>query len=223
MDSGRNFFKVCLTIHSKDENPKLQADKKGFGQKYLNSGVKKVIILAAVENCCELYENVKEVFEALKLDEMDFVACADYKMQNTSMGMSAPSCTYPCVLCEGRYFSKTGTWDDNRTPRTFGSCRQNALKFENAEEKAKIPANFKNNIHQPLIGINEPDDRETIDVIAIAGLHLDLGIGNKLLFKANTLSGKDIVSPYIIHIYDLVGHMIINTISIFRSSSGLSL
>ena len=194
VDSGRNFFKVCLTIHSKDENPKVQPNKKSFSKQYLNSGVKKVIILAAVENCCELYENVKEVFEALKLDEIDFVFCADGKMQNASMGMSAPSCTHPCIYCEGRYFSKTGTWDDNRTPRTFGSCRQNALKLEEAEEKAKIPANFMNNIHQPLIGTNEPDDTEILDVVPIAGLHLDLGIGNKLLFKANALSGSEIVS-----------------------------
>lgn len=199
MDSGRGFFKVCLTIHSKDENPKFNPNQAGddgpkyFDKKYLNSGVKKVIVLAIVEDCTERYENVKAILDALGLEELDWI-CADLKMQNCCMGMSAPSCTHPCVYCEARYFKKTGTWDDNSTPRTLASCRQNATAFENAEEKKKIPANFMNNIHQPLIGIEEPGDKEIIDIIAIAGLHLDLGVANKLLFKANGLSGNDLVS-----------------------------
>ena len=167
-----------------------------FDKQYLNSGVKKVIILAVVEDCSERYENVKAVLEALGIDELDYFLAADGKMQNECMGMSAPGCTHPCIYCEARYFKKTGTWDETTTPRTFGSCRKNAADFEKAEGKAKVPANFKNNIHQPLIGINEPDHREVIDVVAIASLHLDLGMGNKLLFKANELAGNDLVNAY---------------------------
>ena len=197
LDSGRDFFKVCLTIHDKEERDQQPSKGQFFDKQYLNSGVKKVVILAAVEDCSERYENVKAVLEALGIDELDYVVAADGKMQNEVMGMSAPGCTHPCIYCEARYFKRTGTWDETTTVRTFGSCRKNATDFEMAEEKAKIPANFMNNIHQPLIGINEPDHKEVIDIVAICSLHLDLGIGNKLLFKANELAGSDLVNALV--------------------------
>ena len=92
-------MKVCLTVHDPDEkkdatkspSKKKQKEKRKsrLQKKYLNSGVKRVIILALVENVPEKYYNVEKLLDMLKIESISFVLAADLKLQNVLCGIQA--------------------------------------------------------------------------------------------------------------------------------------
>ena len=54
IDGGQGFFKVCLSI----VDTSRREIKKG---EYKDSGVKKIFVLAIVQDKCEVYENIREI------------------------------------------------------------------------------------------------------------------------------------------------------------------
>ena len=198
LDGGRGSFKICMSIHDKNEkeledemanlnSPKKPKKTSKTTKEFLNSGVKKVMILALAENVPEKYENVQKILELLDLEQLEHCVAIDLKLQNVMCGMQGHSATHPCCYCEG-----SKPWDEPAALRTFGSLREDAEAFAAAEDKDKIPKNFNNVVHPPLF--NHPDDVEVLDVIPLAELHLMLGITNTLLFRVNTLIGDNFVS-----------------------------
>ena len=198
LDGGRGFFKVLLSIHSKSEyqleedmsqlnsprKKKLKKKKKKATKEFLNNGVKKVFILALVQDIPEKYENVQKIMELLDIDELKHSFSVDLKLQNVMCGMQSHGSTHPCVYCEG-----SKPWEEPSNPRTMGNLRKHYESFENAPPSKKIPKNFKNVVHPPLF--NDADHVEILDVMPLAELHLMLGITNTLLFKLNSLLTAD--------------------------------
>ena len=192
-----------MTIHSEELESAIfdsPQKKKSAGEKeYLNSGPKKVIILALVENIPETPHNVDQMMGILGLEEFTYFVCGDMKIHNIVVGMSGHGGSCPCCYCEAQYDRKTGEWEKGARSRTFRTCRENAEKFEKADKKEKIPKNFKNNVRQPLI--KGPLDTKILQVLPPAELHLCLGTGNKILFKANEEAGNDLVSKKVKFIF----------------------
>lgn len=77
--STRNLSEDCLIRISFDgvqQSFKISAsifdpDQKSKSKEYLNSGVKKIIILAVIPNCTENYANLKTILNEIKLDSLD--------------------------------------------------------------------------------------------------------------------------------------------------------
>ena len=188
-------MKICLTVHDpKEKNESLLKKLAKLGprkrskleKKYLNSGVKKLIILALVENVKECNYNVAKLMDLINIGSIGFLLAADLKMQNSVVGLQGHSCTHNCIYCEG-----SKPWTEAGKPRTLRNIRQHAKNFAKSSKKLKIPKNFKNAIHLPLITGDE--DEEILDLVPLAQLHLKLGVTNTLLFEANTKAGNNLV------------------------------
>ena len=211
IDGGQGSLKICLTIHSQKEedekqrieeerlrSPTKKVQKKrrsSIDKDFKNSGIKKLMILALVEQLPERYENVDQLLGLLNIEEFTFYCCCDLKLQNVLAGINAHGSTYPCAYCFGK---RPDYLDAKARPRTFGEIRQYAHEFANARPKDQIPKNFFNCTNKPILKV--PDDKKVQDVLVPAELHLDIGIVCKVFFKANGLMkdmgfGKDKVKP----------------------------
>ena len=169
IDSGQGFLKVCLNLEEVkgDESTlevkrsRLSYSEGAFNSLFKDSGVKKLIILALVEDINEDYDNLKTILELVKVD-IDSVFALDLKAANILMGIGTHSSTHPCVWCDMKKcdFSKIETLFDGGNLRTLGSVRKNAESYQKAvslhKGKNKLSsAAFLNCEHMP---ISDKDD-----------------------------------------------------------------
>ena len=95
---------VEVASSSLDQHPKKQKRfcyKEGVcARKFIDNGVKKIMILAAVPNLKENYANVSQVLQVLNIDNLNYFGMFDYKLANIFFGIEAASSSHPCVYCE---------------------------------------------------------------------------------------------------------------------------
>ena len=65
IDGGQGFLKICTNIFDPKE---LQS----HDQKYLDSGVQRIQILAMVEDSAETYDNMKAILDILQLNDLSY-------------------------------------------------------------------------------------------------------------------------------------------------------
>ena len=102
IDGGREFIKICLNIIDPSCYDTQRRNKKSysFNKKHTDSGVKKLLILAVVEDKTEMYENLREMITLLDLNNsLDYFLAADLKVINVVLGIQNHSATYPCAWC----------------------------------------------------------------------------------------------------------------------------
>ena len=76
IDGGGTMLKVTINIINTD---KEIVEK--YQNKFLDSGVKKILIIAVVEDVKESYENLKVIFNCIKgLDRIKYHICSDLKL-----------------------------------------------------------------------------------------------------------------------------------------------
>ena len=95
IDGGGGFVKICLNIVKKPKEAKEKTGQSpgtpvsiGPLSKYLNSGVKKLFILALVPCIPERYDNMKTLIQKLGLSNLDFHVASDLKLDNICAGIS---------------------------------------------------------------------------------------------------------------------------------------
>ena len=101
IDGGGGFLKVCLSILDCEVNePKTKFwYREGIKQdKFKDRGVKKLIILAIVED--ENHQNIKHIIELLGISTKKYFLAFDLKLANIYFGIEAASSTHPCSWCE---------------------------------------------------------------------------------------------------------------------------
>ena len=67
-----------------------------FVVQFKDSGVKKLLLLALVEDVDECYENLQALLQLLDLQAVSFVCAVDMKLANTVLGLQTCSSTHPC-------------------------------------------------------------------------------------------------------------------------------
>ena len=160
----------------KDSNElrSFKSRKRRRSNKFLDSSVKKLFILAIVKGIPETRENVKTILKALKLENVkfDFCLATDMKLQNITVGIQANSSKHPCAYCEApRPFDTKGML------RTLGRLRQLCKEFhEFGGGKKENAKDYCNVVHEPLI--DGDDETLILLLLPIPELHLLLGIGN---------------------------------------------
>ncbi len=162
IDSGGGFLKVCLNLDQVDNN-NLPNKKAKFSYKegacaseFKDSGVKKIIILAIVEDVTESYGNLKIILDLLGIQNIDCVHAMDMKAANAFIGIGSASSTFPCTWCEMKKsdFGNEENMFTGGNLRTLGSIRENALIYHQALQghkgKTKLSsANYLNCEHPP--------------------------------------------------------------------------
>ena len=187
IDGGGGFLKVCMNILGTEDQPVAKKQRFSYStgvwsKNFLDGGVKKLFILANVEQVGESYENLKSILDLLKISSVSFAQALDVKCILLLCGLGAASSTYPCAWCE---LSKNH-FDDpcmihSSNLRSLGSIRKNALLYQeassNSKRKTKLSsANFLSCERPPLFDYE--DSVFIIDFIAPPELHLFTGIFN---------------------------------------------
>ncbi|KAK6181780.1 hypothetical protein SNE40_009567 [Patella caerulea] len=190
IDCGGSFLKFCLNVVSCEgegagslPSKRAKYQDGAFAKNFVDSGVKKLIIIAIVEHVKETYDNFTSVLELVELDKVDFVAAFDLKLANAFLGLGTHSSTCPCPWCELPK-SEFGNHDRIINLRTLGAIRRNALEYQAAAvahkgKRALSSAAFKSCEHTPLTK-SLPDDVLVMDILPVMELHVMLGITNRL-------------------------------------------
>ncbi|KAJ8685580.1 hypothetical protein QAD02_021373 [Eretmocerus hayati] len=185
LDGGGGFMKICASLQSLDEDcttlaqpsrkRKRQTYEEGIAaQDFRDSGVKKLLILAVVENAQENSENVRKLWKSLKLDELDFTIATDLKLANILAGLMSHSSTCPCCWCdvEKDNLSRCGNY------RTWEDCEDQFKKWQKSGSNKKQAKKFKNCVNEPII--QKKDGSEIIETIPPPQLHVMIGVFNHI-------------------------------------------
>ena len=173
LDGGGGMFKVVMNIiNTTDPRPT------GFFQ---DTGVRKTIILAAVEKIKETHQNIHLILSKLNnVDRVKFFICSDIKLINIISGIQSCSAKHPCPYCETGNLVES---NENIEHRTIGSVRCSAVAYKDAGSILINAKNYKNCINEPLL----PGDanERILDICAPPELHLMQGITKHIFDKMN--------------------------------------
>ena len=162
VDAGQGFLKVVLNVF----DPSDKAETPGRE----NSGVKRSLILALVENVPEQNSNLSRVLEPLQLQDIDYKISFDLKCGNAMFGLSAHSGKYACLWCEGPCTLESGE------KRTFSSIDENYERYSADGHVSKNMQYYKNCIYPRLLYREEPGSTLVEDFVPLPELHLFIGI-----------------------------------------------
>ena len=182
LDGGGGFFKITINIIDKErevKSPTQKSSRRLFSQGVApetqkDSSVKKLFIIALVPDIPESYENMKVLFNELKLDRVKCVVATDLKLANIVLGLSAHGAIHSCCWCE----ANSRDWSRGGSIRTLGKIRQNYQNFCQAGGHPKNAQYFYNCIHLPLF--SKTDNTSILELIPPPELHLLLGSFNHL-------------------------------------------
>lgn len=173
IDGGGGFFKITLSVLSKNLEQLT-------GNAFKVGGVKRLFIIALVQNLAEKYENVAPIWtKLLKLQNIEAIIAGDLKIINIITGIMAHSSRQPCPYCEAQ---KSALGTCKGTSRTKGNIKTNYLN------KKMGGRNTACCIYEPLIYGN--DDDEILFLCPPPPLHLTLGIVNTI-FKGVEKNSPD--------------------------------
>lgn len=185
IDSGQGTLKVTLSITPKPDEAQAHAEEvptkrrryaEGYssGDGQLSSSVHKTFILALFETKDESYETIETILRVLKMENIKHTISEDIKVALIMVGKQTAAARNPCPYCESSYPEMV-----KGTPYTLSSLRLWNQKYLENGGKKKEAKEFQNVIHQPLI-IGDPGTK-VIEILNIPGLHIILGIVDKLL------------------------------------------
>ena len=95
LDGGGSFFKVCLqVVNLSNSSPEA---KRG---EYLSTGVKKIFIIAIVEDISETFYNISQILGLIKTKDILHLMVCDLKVANILCGLQGHASKHPCCFCE---------------------------------------------------------------------------------------------------------------------------
>ena len=148
MDGG-GFMKVCLSVFDMHQEKKEQGRLKN---RFKDSGVKKLLILAIVPDIQENYINVKRIWLEAGLDKIhqNYTIASDLKLCNILLGLMSHSSSHPCCWCD------IGKNDLNNkgTPRTIKSLLDIFWTYFDANTTKKYAKDFGSAIHPSVFADN---------------------------------------------------------------------
>ena len=171
LDSGGGFLKVSMTAQDKNKPP--VPSKKRKLSCFKDTGVKKLIVLAIVQDIPENHSTLRAMLKILDLKRLSPKFSVDLKVANLLCGLQSHSCTHPCTWCRGK-----SPWENSAPHRTLGSLREKAAEFQSKETNFKNAKDYFNVVNIPLI--DGPDDLKIIDIVVIPELHIMIGVTSKL-------------------------------------------
>ena len=183
IDGGGGSLKVCLNAVAQPASTS-GAQKKENASGFLDSGVKKLIILAIVPGASESNENVGTILRALNISSISFCLCSDLKLSNICVGKQSHASKIPCTWC-----SATAPYESDAPLYTLGKIRRNVTAFRDAGMPLRKAQLYENCVQMPLL--EGPDSALVLDLIPPPELHLMLGVVNKIFDSLNEEWGED--------------------------------
>ena len=183
MDGGGGSLKICMNIIQKRDYSAEKRQTEG-AKKFLDSGVKKLMIIAIAFDVQELYGNVELLLNSLNLEQVNFVLATDMKLANIVAGLQSHASKHPCVYCEGM-----APWDTKASLRTLGRIKKCQQEYCSSGSKTQNAKKFFNCTNVPLL--EGPDETTILDLLPSPELHLMLGTVNRIFDNLNLCWGED--------------------------------
>ena len=145
----------------------------------LDTGVRKTVIIAAVEKIKETYDNIKLILSKIKnFHKIKYYICSDLKLINMISGIQSCSAKHPCPYCET---DNLRDFEEKFEYRTFASINCSVEAYKAAGSIVKNAKNYTNCTSEPLLYGNADDC--IIDICAPPELHLMQGIFKHIFDK----------------------------------------
>ena len=183
IDGGGGFLKFCLSVtnelnfYEEEESSKkrMKYDNSVADKDFKNTGVKRLFIIAIMNNCQENYANLSQIWKLLNLNDYYGIFSVDLKVANIIVGLQAHASSFPCTWCDARKteLDKCGNY------RTIKDCLDNFNEWTVHGKKDVDAGKFKNCKNPPLF-VNRDENQEIIDIVVPPELHLMIGVVNKL-------------------------------------------
>ena len=156
IDSGGGYLKFCMSIFQ-NTSRRMMNERKVIDRGFSDTGVKKIMILALTPNVKETYNNVKILFDLLRVHEIHLHVfySVDLKMANIICGLQSHSSSYPCVWCRCPKDEFRLEKSRSYPIRTVGDIKQNASDF--AVSHCKSAKDFESSVHEPLFPAKNTD------------------------------------------------------------------
>ncbi|CAH0389702.1 unnamed protein product [Bemisia tabaci] len=177
IDGGQGFLKVCLSVQSPGKNSvdvtsvRQTYEQEVLAKQFLDSGVKKIFILAITPHTQENSKNVAMMWSRLEINSLDPFIATDSKLANLLVGIMFHSSCFPCSWCE----AEKSALHLLGPHRTVGNIMQNYLKFVESGENYKEAKKFENCIHPTVFST---EDKLILGIVLPPELHLSLGVVN---------------------------------------------
>lgn len=159
-DKGKKFFKISMSIlpeelfkEKDDDEPaakrrKLYSEGGSAAHASPATSVKKLILLCVVPDISETYDNLKTLFELIKMNDVLFKFVCDFKLLLLINGQQTATATFLCPYCFVRlqnlrdltHENCEENVDENRL-KTFGDLRRDYQSFC-ARKKKEADENF---------------------------------------------------------------------------------
>ena len=182
IDGGGGFLKFCTSIFDiEDPSPRMNT---GMSRKFLESGVKRVLIIGLAPNVSEDYVNVKRIWLDCGIDKLrKYTIATDLKLCNVLLGMMNHSSCHPCAWCDVKkeFMHRKGK------QRTIASLMKLFFDFFDSRKDKKDAKYYGNVIHPPMICDDVSDNTPVICVIPPPELHLLIGPVNKMSTELESL------------------------------------
>ena len=183
LDGGGGFFKICTSVFDLMGRG-LSTSASTFGKDFLDTGVKKIFIVALAPETPENFFNLEKLWVAAGMTSItwDYSNCtiaSDLKLLNIILGLMSHSSLHPCCWCESDKYHL----HEKGPQRTIGSLNKMYRQFRDSfltQDKAKY---FGNVVHPSLI--RGEDETPVIHAIPPPELHLMLGPVNHLYDELN--------------------------------------
>ena len=168
IDGGGGFLKICLSIF--DINGPFSNVQSGVSNKFKESGVKKIFLIAIVPNVPENYVNAKKLWINLCLQNLDkrFPVATDLKLCNILLGLMSHSSMNSCCWCD----IKKGNLNKNGKQRTISHLMSFFGDSWESRAENKDAKDFGNVIHPPILCDNADNDTPVIALLPRPELHL---------------------------------------------------
>lgn len=107
-DGGQGFFKICMSIIPKKETPidedscnemtakKIKLDSHSKDSSKKSTSVKKLILLCIVPSIKETYNNIKILFDLIRINDISFKFVSDFKVLLIINGQQTATSSFPC-------------------------------------------------------------------------------------------------------------------------------
>lgn len=203
-DGGQGFFKIGMTIIPEDYISESIADsdedhssaKKRKVDKV--TSVHKLIMLAIVPAIKETYDNVKTLFDLVKINDIPFKFVSDLKLVLIVNGQQTATSSFPCPYCFVKLDSlksrvdidiNVSCEDEEDIPisdellynKTYGDLRKDYEEFVSLGNDLKLASRARSTIHAPLF--DEDDNVTILQKCVIPELHILQGFVNHLFWK----------------------------------------
>lgn len=214
-DGGQGFFKICMTILPEgyfcDENyevlekkRKLYAEGGSVGVKPKLGSVNRLLMLCTVPDIKESYDNVKLLFDLVKINDISFKFVCDFKLLLIINGQQTATSSHPCPFCfvslktlrncqqldDMQHASDWNEQDSNSEIdngdhplrlKTYGDLKIDYSRFLSAGNTKQFAKEYHSVINPPLF--SENDERLVIEKCIIPELHILQGFTNHLFWK----------------------------------------